>query len=145
MKSLLHILSTLVLSLVFLLNGQAQAQAASCQDGQPVKLADLNWESAAFTTHVISKLLSLGYGCNTQIVPGASAAVESALVQNDVQIIAEVWSGRSEIIEQAIQQGKVKVVGDTLAGGAEQGWYVPDYLVHGDPDRGIQAQIGIDW
>jgi glycine betaine/proline transport system substrate-binding protein len=32
------------------------------------------------------------------------------------------------------------VVGDTLQGGARQGWYVPDYLVHGDPARGIKPQ-----
>src|SRR5690606_25740199 len=52
---------------------------------------------------------------------------------------AEMWSGRSAIIEQAVQQGQVRIVGDTLAGGAEQGWYVPDYIVHGDAKRGIDA------
>src|SRR3546814_7930048 len=89
--------------------------------------------------HVVKALLEAAYGCKTEIVPGASAAIESALAQNDLQIIAEIWSGRSPIIEEAIRQGKVKTVGDTLAGGAEQGWYVPDYVVHGAPERGIQA------
>src|SRR5690606_35533565 len=140
MRQLLRVLGVFAVGLACLLPLAARAQAASCNDGQPVKLADLSWESASFTTHVVSKLLSAGYGCATQVVPGASAAIESALVQNDLQIIAEMWSGRPEIIEQAIQQGKVKIVGDTLAGGAEQGWYVPDYLVHGDPDRDIKAQ-----
>ncbi|HYG44266.1 MAG TPA: glycine betaine ABC transporter substrate-binding protein, partial [Bordetella sp.] len=88
----------------------ARGQAAACNDGQPVKLADVNWESASFTTHVVSKLLAAGYGCTTEIVPGASAAIESALAQNDLQIIAEIWSGRSPIIEEAIRQGKVKTV-----------------------------------
>lgn len=124
---------------LFPMQSNAQSSTASCNAGQVVKMADLSWESATFTTHVISKLLNAGYGCTVEIVPGASAAVESALAQDDLQIIAEMWSGRSEIIEQAVQNGQVKIVGDTLAGGAEQGWYVPDFVVHGDPDRGIEA------
>jgi glycine betaine/proline transport system substrate-binding protein len=115
-----------------------QAQGASCNGGEVIRFADQTWESAAFTTHVIRKLLNDGYGCKTEIIPGTPAATESALAQNDLQIIAEQWSGRSPIIEKAIQAGDVRVVGDTLIGGAEQGWYVPDYLVHGDAKRGIE-------
>ncbi|MGP1615792.1 MAG: ABC transporter substrate-binding protein, partial [Pollutimonas bauzanensis] len=117
---------------------EAPGQAAPCNGGQAVKLADQTWESASFTTQVIRKLLSGGYGCRTEIVPGTPAAIESALAQNDLQIIAEQWSGRSPIIEKAVAAGTVRVVGDTLEGGAEQGWYVPDYLVHGDAKRGIE-------
>ena len=112
-------------------------QAATCNAGKPIKLADQTWESANFTTHVIKNLLEAGYGCNTEIIPGTPAATESALAQDDLQIIAEQWSGRSPIIAKAVDAGKVEVVGDTLAGGAEQGWYVPDYVVHGDAARDI--------
>jgi glycine betaine/proline transport system substrate-binding protein len=107
----------------------ATAQQGACNGGQPVKLADQTWESATFTMHE----------CKTEIVPGTPAATESALAQDDLQIIAEIWTGRSPIIEKAVKAGDVMVVGDTLAGGAEQGWYVPDYVVHGDSARGIEA------
>jgi glycine betaine/proline transport system substrate-binding protein len=139
MGKLLRLLAQASMCLAFMLPLAARAQAASCNDGQPVRLADLNWESASFTTHVVRKLLAAGYGCATEIVPGASAAIESALAQDDLQVVAEIWSGRSSIIEEAIHQGKIAIVGDTLAGGAEQGWYVPDYVVHGAPERGIEA------
>ncbi len=139
MGKLPRVLALASICLVCTLPLTAKGQTASCNDGQPVRLADLNWESASFTTHVVRKLLASGYGCATEIVPGASAAIESALVQDDLQIIAEIWSGRSPIIEEAIEQGKVEVVGDTLTDGAEQGWYVPHYVVHGDPERGIEA------
>lgn len=117
--------------------GGTAVQAATCNAGTPIKLADQTWESANFTTHVVKNLLEAGFGCKTEIIPGTPAATESALAQDDVQIIAEQWSGRSPIIAKAIEAGKVRVVGDTLAGGAEQGWYVPDYVVHGDTARGI--------
>lgn len=127
------------IALAALLPVVVQAQQSSCNNGAPVKLADQSWESASFTTHVIDLLLTHAYGCTTQIVPGATAAIESALTQDDIQIIAELWTGRSPIMEQAVQAGTVLIVGDTLAGGAEQGWYVPDYVVNGDPERGIKA------
>lgn len=135
----LKLLLGMLISLASLVGSvPAMAQAATCNGGEVIRFADQTWESAAFTTHVIRKLLDEGYGCKTEIIPGTPAATESALAQNDLQIIAEQWSGRSPIIEKAIQAGAVRVVGDTLVGGAEQGWYVPDYLVHGDAARGIE-------
>lgn len=109
-----------------------------CNGGEPVRFADQNWESASFTTHVLMRVLRDAFGCTTEIVPGTPAAAEAALAQNDLQIISEIWSGRSAIIEDAIKAGQVKVVGDTLEGGAEQGWYVPEFVVKGDPERGIE-------
>src|SRR5690606_31969973 len=116
--------------------GHAYAQA--CQPDKPIRLADLSWESAAFSTELYQQILERAYGCKTERVPGSSAALESALAQNDIQVIGEIWSGRTEIIEKAIEAGQVQVLGNTLKGGAEQGWYVPDYVVEGDPDKGIK-------
>jgi len=118
---------------------QIKAQEAIQECGsQPINMADQNWESASFITHVIRLILEEVYGCNVEVVPGATAATESALVQNDIQIIAEQWSGRSAIIESGIEEGKLKVVGDTLKGGAEQGWYVPKFVIEGDKEKDIE-------
>lgn len=116
----------------------ANESSVNACSAKTIKMADQAWESASFITHVLRIIINKGYGCNVEVVPGTSAAIESALAQNDIQIIAEQWSGRSPIIEQGIQQGAIQVVGDTLSGGAEQGWYVPDYVVHGDPVRNIE-------
>src|SRR5690606_32785275 len=116
----------------------AQSAPAACGPATPVRFADQNWESAAFITHVLARILNDAFDCATEVVPGTSAAAEAALAQNDLHVIAEIWSGRSSIIEDAIAAGSVKVVGDTLQGGAEQGWYVPEFVVKGDPERGIK-------
>lgn len=117
----------------------AVAHAATCNDGKPVRLAAQDWESADFTTHVIALLLQAAFGCKTETVPGTTAALETALAQGDIDVIAEQWTGRAPIIQQAVEDGTVQVVGDTLAGGATQGWFVPDFVVHGDPQRGLEA------
>src|SRR5690606_36234471 len=102
---------------------------SSACSSETIRIADQTWKSVSFITQVIRLVLTHGFGCTVDVVPGTTAATESALVQNDLQIIAEQWSGRSPIIGQGIQQGPLRVVGDTLKGGAEQGWYVPDYVV----------------
>jgi len=116
-----------------------RAQTTECNGGQPIKFAGQTWESAEFTTNILRQILKDAYGCKTETVPGTPAATETALTQDDLQVIAEQWSGRSKIIADGMTAGSVLVVGDTLAGGAQQGWYVPDYVVHGDAARGIKA------
>ncbi|XXQ68156.1 glycine betaine ABC transporter substrate-binding protein [Neisseriaceae bacterium B1] len=110
------------------------AQAAVCSAEKPAKLAALDWESGQFTTALLAEILQTGYGCPTDIVPATGGAMESALIYNDLHIIAEQWVGRSPAMQSAEQAGKVKIVGNTLRGGATQGWYIPDY---------VQQQYGI--
>ena len=52
-------------------------------------------------------------------------------------MLAEEWIGRSEAWNQAYKAGKVRAVGQVIQG-ASEGWYVPDYVVHGDAKRGIK-------
>ncbi|WP_301098427.1 glycine betaine ABC transporter substrate-binding protein [Otariodibacter sp.] len=95
---------------------------------EPIKFGALTWESGQFTTALLQTIIEKGYGYPTQEVSGAGIALENALIQNDIQIIGEVWAGRSDVMQKAITDGQVKVIGDTLKGGATQGWYIPRYV-----------------
>ncbi len=105
--------------------------SAACES--PIKFGALTWESGQFMSGVLKYIARDGYGCTIEEVPGAGPALETALSQNDIQIIGEQWVGRSPIMEQAIEQNKVAVIGDTLKGGATQGWYVPSYVLEENP------------
>ncbi|WP_350588156.1 glycine betaine ABC transporter substrate-binding protein [Psychrobacter sp. 78a-MNA-CIBAN-0178] len=120
-------LSLLCIS-VLLLPVSASAACAS-----PIKFGALTWESGQFTTGILKYIAESGYDCTIEEVPGAGPALETALSQNDIQIIGEQWVGRSPIMEQAINDDKVAVIGDTLQGGATQGWYVPQYVMDDNP------------
>ncbi|WP_367106063.1 glycine betaine ABC transporter substrate-binding protein [uncultured Psychrobacter sp.] len=121
----LLILSSLLLSL------PASAVSPACET--PIKFGSLTWESGQFTTGVLKYITESGYDCTIEEVPGAGPALETALSQNDIQVIGEQWIGRSPIMEQAINDNKVMVIGDTLEGGATQGWYVPQYVMDDNP------------
>jgi glycine betaine/proline transport system substrate-binding protein len=116
----------------------AHAADGWCSSGKPVRFASITWESGSFTTEVLRQILEKGYGCKTDVIPGDSLATNTALANNDLQVWAEQWSGRSAIADKAVAAGKVKNVGDTLPGGTVEGWFVPEYVIRGDPKRGIR-------
>jgi len=93
-----------------------------CSSGKTVHFAGVTWESGSFTSEVLRYIAEKGYGCKTDTVPGSTAATETALARDDLQ----VWGGQ------------VKLIGDTLPGGTNEGWYVPEYVIKGDPARGIK-------
>ena len=63
--------------------------------------------------------------------------MENALRQNDIQVTGEgPGVARWRAAEEA---GEVFSVGETVKG-ATEGWWVPEYLVKGDPQRGIEAK-----
>ena len=105
--------------------------SAACES--PIKFGALTWESGQFISGVLKYIAEEGYDCTVEEVPGAGPALETALSQNDIQIIGEQWVGRSPIMEDAIEQNKVAIIGDTLKGGAAQGWYVPQYVLEENP------------
>lgn len=118
---------------------QGGSSSAYCASGKMVKFAGITWESGQFTTGVVKTILEKGYGCKTDVVPGSTAITETALVAGDLQVWGEQWVGFSEIVKKGIEAGKVKYVGNILDGGTVEGWYVPTYVVKGDPKRGIKA------
>jgi glycine betaine/proline transport system substrate-binding protein len=115
------------------------ANASYCGDGKTVTFAGIDWESGAFITEVMKTILSKGYDCQVDSIPGNSVTLEQATANNDVQIFAEEWLGRSDVWNKAVEEKKVIAVGKTFVG-ASEGWFVPDYVVHGDPARNIEAK-----
>ncbi|MGK9285082.1 ABC transporter substrate-binding protein [Sinorhizobium meliloti] len=115
------------------------ANASYCGDGKTVTFAGIDWESGAFITEVMKTILAKGYDCQVDSIPGNSVTLEQATANNDVQIFAEEWLGRSDVWNKAVEEKKVVAVGKTFVG-ASEGWFVPDYVVHGDPARNIEAK-----
>lgn len=103
----------------------------------PVHFADLNWESGSLITEVLRFIVEKGYDLPTDTLPGTTITLETALAKNDIQVIGEEWAGRSPVWVKAEAEGKVVGLGDTVKG-ATEGWWVPEYVVKGDPAKGLK-------
>ncbi|WP_404941415.1 ABC transporter substrate-binding protein [Pseudomonas danubii] len=132
MKGIRALLASSLLALAAL-NAPPVAAASA-----PIHFADLNWESGSLITEILRIVVEKGYGLPTDTLPGTTITLETALANNDIQVIGEEWAGRSPVWVKAEAEGKVLALGDTVKG-ATEGWWVPEYVIKGDPAKGIAA------
>src|SRR5450830_543974 len=72
----------------------------------PVHFADLNWESGSLITEVLRYIVEKGYDLPTDTLPGTTITLETALANNDIQVIGEEWAGRSPVWVKAEAEGR---------------------------------------
>lgn len=132
MRSIKHLLGGALLA------GALLAQGATADPREPIHFGDLTWESGSLITEILRLVVEKGYGHPTDTLPGSTVSLETALAQDDIQVIGEEWPGRSPVWVKAEQEGKVFALGDIVKN-ADEGWWVPAYVVEGDAERGIEA------
>ncbi len=113
--------------------GFAKGADAACGK---VTIAEMTWASAAVATHVEDIILSTGYGCQSEIVPGDTVpTVTSMTEKGEPDVAPEIWiNSAREVVEKAVDEGRLKIAGEILSDGGEEGWWVPDYVIEENPD-----------
>jgi len=111
---------------------------AQCDYDKKIIFAGLDWDSNRFHNEVARFILEKGYNCKTDVIPGSSFPMLAALGKGDVHIMMEVWRDNiREAWAKMINSGQV-VNGGVNFNDAVQGFYVPTYVIKGDPERGIK-------
>lgn len=67
------------------------APVFACELDRPLKMAGLDYDSAAFHTAVASAIAEKGFGCKVERVPGVIAPLVNGLGRGDVDIVMEIW------------------------------------------------------
>ena len=110
-----------------------------CNPDRPIQFGGLDWDSNAFHVEVVRYLLEEGFGCKTDVIPGTSLPLLTALGRGDIDVLMEVWFDNiTEAWNKLEKEGLVEKIGINFPD-AIQGFYVPTYLIEGDKDRGIKA------
>ncbi|KUK31696.1 MAG: ABC-type glycine betaine transport, periplasmic subunit [Thermoanaerobacterales bacterium 50_218] len=117
---------------------------AGCQGGtqqaQKEKLvfADLSWDSVQVHNRIAGFIIKHGYGYPVDYQMGETAPLLQGLGRGDVDIMMETWVDNIlDALQPLLDSGKVKDLGPNFPD-APQGWYVPAYVIKGDPERGIE-------
>ena len=118
--------------------GAARAEEPACEIDRPVMFGGLDWDSNAFHTELARIILERGYGCETDVLPGSTLPLITGLGQGDIDVLMEVWRDNvTEPWNEALEAGTAVSLGTNFPD-AVQGWYVPRYVIEGDPARGIE-------
>ncbi|SMG13548.1 ABC transporter substrate-binding protein [Dethiosulfovibrio salsuginis] len=106
--------------------------------GNEVIFTDFSWDSAQFHNRVAGYILEKGFDRKvrysfTEEMPGFLG-----LERGDLHLAMETWVDNSiSFWDKAKERGRIVDLGKNYPD-APQGWYVPAYVVKGDPKRGIE-------
>jgi glycine betaine/proline transport system substrate-binding protein len=108
------------------------------KEKQVIKLADVQWQSLWINNAIAAFIINKGYGYPTEAVQMTTPISQQALVKGDADLLMEMWTGNvSDWYKEVTADKKVLDLG-VVMDRASQGWYVPAYVVKGDPAKGTQ-------
>lgn len=111
----------------------------SQSNNSPIIMADGDWDSIQVHNRLAGLIIENGYGYPVEYLSGEDSLTWQSLSHGDLDIIMEIWSVNNQAVWESIyKNNSVRVLGINYTG-AEQGWYVPAYLIEGDVERGIEA------
>lgn len=111
----------------------AMAQAQSCGK---VTVANMNWQSAEVLAHVDKLILTKGYGCQVELVPGDTMPTLTAMMEKGKPDVApEAWiNAVRQPLDAAVKEGRLHYAARSLTDGGIEGWWIPQYVADAHPD-----------
>lgn len=109
------------------------AMASECGD---VIIAEMNWASAELMANVDKIILESGYGCNVELVPGATTSTFAAMNEKGSPDIApELWTNAVKtLLDKAIGEGRLHIANTGPITGLGEGWWIPSFTKEKHPD-----------
>jgi glycine betaine/proline transport system substrate-binding protein len=117
------------------------ARAQGCDVSRPIVFAGLDYDSAQFHNALARFILTEGYGCKTDAIPGGPIPLVNGMARGDVDVNMEIWTANPvQAWIDAEKAGKVVSLGTNFPD-AREAWYVPRYVVEGDdaPAKGLKS------
>ena len=103
-----------------------------------IVFADAGWDSIRFHNAIAMLVAENVYGYTTEELSGSTTILHEGLLKNEIDVHMEVWTDNIISYVKDIEDGKLQEMGLNYNDN-NQGFYVPRYVVYGDPERGIEA------
>lgn len=113
----------------------AQAQAPSSTECGRVTVASMNWQSAEVLAQIDRLILTEGYGCEVEIVPGDTMPTLTSMMEKGQPDVApEAWiNAVRQPLDAAVAEGKLHYAAESLQDGGVEGWWIPQYVADANP------------
>lgn len=114
------------------------AGLAGCSTkSREIAFADVGWDSVKFHNAVAGLVAESAFGYTWKEMPGSSPIMHEALKNGEIDVNMEEWTDNLSTYYEDRDAGLFKDLG-TNFGDNIQGFYVPRYVIEGDPERGIE-------
>jgi glycine betaine/proline transport system substrate-binding protein len=115
---------------MFGLSGQA---SAACGD---ITMAEWNWASGELMANVDKLILEEGYGCNVELIPGATTTTFASMNEKGQPDVAgELWINAVRIpLGKALKEGRLHAVNGGPITDLGEGWWIPPATAKKHPE-----------
>lgn len=126
----------LISALIIMLAACGDSNAEGTID--EIVFADAGWDSIRVHNHIAQTIIEEGFGYDTDVTAGSTAATVQGLREGDINVYTEVWTDNiKEVYEEALEAEDIIRVSTNFADN-DQGLYVPTYVIEGDAERDIE-------
>ncbi|MGI6307082.1 MAG: ABC transporter substrate-binding protein [Dethiobacteria bacterium] len=117
----------------------AGTDVESTPQKETIILGDASWDSIQVHNRIAGFIIEHGYSYPVDYIFGETLPLLQGLSTGGIDIYMEVWTDNIiEAWEKVLAEGTAQDLGPIFPD-APQGWYVPTYMIEGDPARGIEA------
>lgn len=111
---------------------------ASFASAEEIIFVDWSWDSAQVHNRIAGFIIENGYGYDADYIYADTHPGLLGMRRGEIHISMEMWiDNYRDIWDDATAKGEILDLGPNFPN-APQGWYVPTYMIEGDPERGIE-------
>jgi glycine betaine/proline transport system substrate-binding protein len=117
-----------------------QAMASDCGS---VSIAEMNWASAEMMANVDAIILEEGYGCDVELVPGATQTTFASMSEKGQPDVApELWiNAVRTVLDAAKDEGSLVALNGGPITGLGEGWWLPPEFAAAHPDLNTVEKV----
>lgn len=114
----------------------AFSQGAAAQECGDVTIAEMNWASAELMANVDKIILEEGYGCDVELIPGATQTTFASMNEKGQPDVApELWINAVQaLLNPAKEEGRLVALNDDVIQGVGEGFFVTPAFVKNHPE-----------
>lgn len=105
---------------------------------QVITIADGGWDSMQVHNFIAAFIIENGYEYPVSFVNGSSIATFAGLRTGEIDVYMELWyNNMEEPYLEALEAGEIIELSTNMVTD-DQGFYVPSFVIEGDPESGIE-------
>ena len=137
-NKILSVILVLVLCLVSFLGCSKEKITLDDQKSkETIVFGDPGWDTTSFFNDIARFIIENGYGYKTDTKSGSLNILFSGLKNGEIDLQMDIWKDGYAPYKEASESGDVIEV-SMIHNDAVQGYYVPTFVIKGDPERGIK-------
>ena len=99
-------------------------------------MADMNWPSATLMANVDKIILEEGYGCEVELIAGATTTTFASMNEKgEPEVAGELWiNAVREPLNEAMKEGRLHSALNGPITDLGEGWWIPSYFAEAHPE-----------